>query len=435
MTKIRNDQKWLKELQVKIAMKSVNELFLQALRASLEKRTVDWEKELTPEQWNSLFAAAAAHRVLPLIYDAVVRSTAARKADPKLMMAVKRQSMQMVMLQTQRTSAFLQLLSALISAGVTPLVVKGLVCRELYPNPDYRLSGDEDVLIPETQFALCHETMLSQGMVISDEAQVLKAFEVSYRQQGSKLHVELHKQLFSPQADAYADFNHFFAGVHERSITQNLQGVAVPTMNHTDHLFYLICHAFKHFLHGGFGIRQVCDICLYANTFGPQIQWQLVKNQCKMIHAELFAAALFRIGEKYLTFHPDRACYPESWRTPSVDEGPMLEDLLDSGVFGASSLSRKHSANMTLQAVSAGKQGKKVGNTVLKTAFPSARELSVRYPYLKKRPYLLPVAWADRIMQYCRETAESASGNSAAESIRIGNERIKLLKYYGIIRQ
>ena len=207
-------------------------MFLQALRASLEKRTVDWEEEQTPEQWNKLFAVAAAHRVLPMIYEAVIRCVAARKADPQLFTAVKRQTMQVVMLQTRKTNAFLQLLPALVSAGVTPLVVKGLVCRELYPNPDYRISGDEDVLIPEEQFALCHEAMLSCGMELADAAQDLKAFEVSYRQQGSKLHIELHRQLFSPEADAYADFNHFFDGVHERAITQNLQGAAIPTMNH-----------------------------------------------------------------------------------------------------------------------------------------------------------------------------------------------------------
>ncbi len=416
-------------------MRSVNELFLQALRASLEKRTVNWEEELTPEQWYGLFSVASAHHVLPMIYEAVAPSDAARKADPQLLTTVKRQTMQLVMLQTQKTSAFLQLIPVLISAGVTPLVVKGITCRELYPNPDYRISGDEDVLIPEDQFAICHETMLSWGMELADAAQDLKVFEVSYRQQGSKLHIELHKQLFSPEADAYADFNRFFDGVYGRSITQTLQGVAVPAMNHTDHLFYLICHAFKHFLHGGFGIRQVCDICLYANAFGSQIEWQLVKNQCKMIHAELFAAALFRIGENYLTFQPEVACYPEQWRALAVDEEPMLEDLLDSGVFGGSSMSRKHSSNMTLQAVSAGKQGKKAGNTVLKTVFPSARALSGRYPYLKKRPYLLPVAWADRIVKYSRETAVTASGNSVAESIRIGNERIELLKQYGIIER
>lgn len=430
---IGNLQKFAEGTAGEVVMGTVNELFLQALCASLEKRTVDWEDTLTPEQWNALFHLASVHHVLPLIYEAVVRSDAARQADPQLMTAVKRQSMQLVMLQTRKTSAFLKLLPALISAGVTPLVVKGITCRELYPNPDYRLSGDEDVLIPEEQFALCHEAMLSCGMELADAAQDLKAFEVSYRQQGSKLHIELHRQLFSPDADAYADFNRFFDGVHERAITQNLQGASIPTMNHTDHLFYLICHAFKHFLHGGFGIRQVCDICLYANIFGAQIQWQLVKDQCKMIRADLFAAALFRIGEKHLTFRPDAACYPEQWRTLAVDENPMLEDLIDSGVFGGSSMSRKHSSNMTLQAVSAGKQGKKVGNTVMKTVFPSARELSGRYPYLKERPYLLPVAWADRIVKYGRETAGKTSGNSAAESIRIGNERIELLKQYGII--
>lgn len=419
----------------KVVMESVNELFLQALRAYLEQKTVDWEEELTPEQWNRLFSMASAHHVLPMIYEAVVSSGAARKAEPQLFAAVKRQTMQIVMVQTRKTNAFLQLLPTMVSAGATPLVVKGIVCRELYQNPDYRISGDEDVLILEEQFALCHETILSWGMALTDTDQDLNAFEVSYRHHGSKLHIELHKQFFSPEADAYADLNRFFESVHERSIIQILQGVEVPTMNHTDHLFYLICHAFKHFLHGGFGIRQVCDICLYANAFGSQIEWQQVTNQCRAIHADLFAAALFRIGEKYLTFRPDDACYPEQWCALEVDERPMLEDLLGSGVFGSSSMSRKHSANMTLQAVSSEKKGETSGNTVLRTIFPPARELSGRYTYLKERPYLLPVAWVDRIVKYSQETAKNTSGNNAAESIRIGNERIELLKQYGIIQR
>lgn len=416
-------------------MESVNILFLQALRASLEKKTVDWEEELTPEQWQELFRASAAHRVLPMIYDAVIHSPSAQKADRQIFMSVKKNVMHVVMLQTVKTHAFLELLPALVSAGVTPIVVKGILCRELYPNPDYRLSGDEDVLIPAKQFALCHETMLASGMELADSAQDLNAYEISYRRKGSHLHIELHKQLFPPESDVYGELNLFFEGVHGRTIIQTVQGVPVPTMNHTDHLFYLICHSFKHFLHSGFGIRQVCDICLYANAFGAQIDWLRIRNQCEEIHADLFAAALFRIGEKYLTFQPETACYPEQWRTLEVDETAMLEDLLDSGVFGASSMSRKHSSNMTLHAVSARKQGKKAGNGVLKTIFPSARNLSGRYPYLKEKPYLLPVAWADRVVKYRRETAAGSSDNSAAESLRIGNKRIELMKQYGIIQK
>ena len=35
---------------------------------------------------------------------------------------------------------------------LTPLIVKGIVCRDLYPNPDLRTSNDEDLYIPRDQF-------------------------------------------------------------------------------------------------------------------------------------------------------------------------------------------------------------------------------------------------------------------------------------------
>lgn len=63
-------------------------------------------------------------------------------------------------------------------------------------------------------------------------------------------------------------------------------------------------------MHSGFGIRQVCDIVLYANAYGAQIEWDKLVVQCQHIHAEIFAAALFRIGQKYLTLDCKTACLP-----------------------------------------------------------------------------------------------------------------------------
>ena len=205
-------------------------------------------------------------------------------------------------------------------------------------------------------------------------------------------------------------------------------------MDHTDHLLFLICHSFKHFVGSGFGIRQICDICLYANAFGPQIDWMRIKRQCEEVYADIFAAAVFRIGEKYLTFHPETACYPEQWRMLEVDERAMLEDLFEAGIYGKTSVSREYSRFLTMRAFSDQNEEKKHGSGILRTAFPSAKYLSGRYHYLKEKPYLLPVAWADRILKY-RKRAANASGSSTAESIRIGNERIELLKQYGIIRR
>ena len=69
-------------------MEPVSMLFLQALRASLEDRIVDWETDIERETWDALFAMAASHSVLPMIYAAVVRCPAARKAGNGLLRTV-----------------------------------------------------------------------------------------------------------------------------------------------------------------------------------------------------------------------------------------------------------------------------------------------------------------------------------------------------------
>lgn len=415
-------------------MEVVNDMFLEALRASLKNEQVAWEREIAPGDWQALFRMAEIHHVLPLIYNAVYSCPSAASADPQLFMFIKKRVIHQVMLQTIKTSEFLTLSRHLCEVGVKPCVVKGIICRNLYPNPDYRLSGDEDILISEKQFAVCHEAMLAYGMKISDSGiDIQTACEVPYGKTGSPLYIELHKKLFPPESEAYGNLNEFFDDIENRIVKVTVENTEVWTMEPTDHLFYLICHAFKHFLHSGFGIRQVCDIVLFANTYGDQIDWRLLLHQCRKIRADIFTAALFQIGEEYLVFDPDKAQYPNAWKRIQVDEGDMLQELLESGVFGDVSMSRKHSSTITLEAVSAQKTGRKSGNGVWKTAFPPAKDLENRYPYLRKMPVLLPVAWADRIWKYRKETMQTEN-NSAAESVRIGNQRIQLLKKYGIIK-
>ena len=94
-------------------------------------------------------------------------------------------------------------------------------------------------------------------------------------------------------------------------------------------------------------------------------------------------------------------------------------------------MSRKHSSNMTLDAVAADKQGKKAGKSLKNTLFPSAQRLKGRYTYLEKRPYLLPVAWVSRVGTYLKETDKN---NSTTETLKIGSERVDLLREYKVIK-
>ena len=415
-------------------METTNDLFLAVLKASLVNEPAAVEQEITAQQWQTLFRMAGIHDVLPMFFEAVYTSPSLQQMEPSFLLPLRRQMMQQVMMQARRTQEFLALNRKLQAAGVKPLVVKGLICRNLYPNPDYRQSGDEDLLIPEAQFDVCHQVMTDFGLFTSTpEDQLHSSFEIPYYKQGSPLYIELHKHLFPPESAAYGDMNRFFEGVFDRAVAEQTRGGTVYTLDHTDHLFYLICHAFKHFLHSGFGIRQVCDIVLYANAYGSRIDWMQVLDNCRAINADRFAAALFRIGSKYLVFDPDKAAYPGPWRKISVDEGPMLDDLLSSGVYGSADLSRQHSSKITLDAVAAQKQGRKAKNKVLGSLFPPVSQLKGKYPYLRQHPWLLPAAWISRIWTYFLET-RTTEDNRAADALKIGSERIELMREYGILK-
>lgn len=414
-------------------MKTIQDKFLLLLRSALDGSTPAELEQTSPEEWNQIFHLASAHHVLPLVYEAGYRIPAVRSGRIPAFLEARQLIFQQVMIQVRKTSEFLQLYRHLREDGITPLVTKGVICRNLYPQPDHRPSGDEDVLIPPEQFEACHESLLRFGMEAAEPAGSLSAsYEIPYRKPGSPLYIELHKHLFPPESDAYGSWNHYFEGVFEGAEDEDIYGNPIRTMGCTDHFFYLICHCFKHFLHGGFGIRQVCDIVLYANKYGSRMDWELLLNLCREIRAERFTAALMKIGAKHLTFDPVQACYPPIWQEIHIDEEPMLEDLLSGGVYGGSTMSRKHSSTITLDAAAASNQGRKAKASLAASLFPPLKSMVRRFPYLEKHPWLLPLAWLQRIIRYGQET-RTTSDSSAAEALKIGKERIALMKIYGII--
>ena len=403
-------------------MDHVQRYFLTLLSCSLTGGVPPAPEAFSPADWEVLFRLAREQKLLPLIFEALCRSPQGKSLPrfPEL----KREVISQVMLQARKTAELHRVLDALTAAGLQPLVVKGAVCRGLYPQGDHRPSSDEDVLIPPEQSAECHRILTGLGFFTETDP-ASGDYEIPYRQKNGPLYIELHRSLFSPKSDAYGGLNRFFAGAHERAVTVTAGSRAIPTLEHTDHLFYLICHAFKHFLHSGFGLRQVCDAVLFAKAYESRINWPQLLDSCRAIRADRFAAALFRIGETHLSLSP----VPGIFRDIPADPEPMLKDLLAGGIYGSATPSRRHSSNITLDAAAGTGTGGKAG-ALLASLFPPAKKLENRHPWLKGKPWLLPAAWISRAAGYLKE---SSSDNSAAEALKIGRERVELLKYYHIL--
>ena len=143
-------------------MNQLSQMLLALLRAGIRDSAPEALPELPPDRWQELLSLARAHKVLPLIFEPALPLL--RDADPALAASVKGQVRQQVIAQTLRTGEFLELYRALEAEGAAPVVVKGIVCRSLYPRPDHRPSADEDLWISPEQLPLCHAVMTRLGM-------------------------------------------------------------------------------------------------------------------------------------------------------------------------------------------------------------------------------------------------------------------------------
>ena len=346
------------------------------------------------QEWSEVFALADMHHVLPLVYEAVAECRAAALADRVMFAKVREKSLRLMALQRTMTEEFLELYAHLQQMGVKPLAVKGIVCRSLYPNPDARLSADEDLLIPKEQFEACQEAMLLYGMQQLNPETGSENYETAYKQ----------------------------------AIERETEGVKINMPQPTDHLFFQFCHARKHLLASGVGIRQICDILLFAEYYEKEIDWEIFWDRIRMTDGILFAEAIFRLGVQYLGFEEKQFYFPEGVHSMKLDTERLMEDILHSGIHGKGTRSRLHSGILTLHA--AEKRGLSgIFPGLFYMAFPPAKNLLWRFPYLKKHPYLLPFAWGQRLCGYLREGPVLGS---VKEIVKTGRKRKEILREYGI---
>ena len=429
--------------------------FLAVVRAFLteEKTVPEGIEKLTEKQWNHLFALAAQHSLLAAVYDVVGKTQAFLQLPEELRGQVKTQAMQSILQQVSRTAMFLKDEKALEKIGVQPLVMKGIVCRNLYPKPDLRPSGDEDLLIQAGDFSAVDAYFVQKGFVRDKDFAVRSDTrdrkcqnrvlmkkeppenrtvpeEMGYLHSKTGAFYEIHTSLFSRDSSAYGYLNHAFSHVFEHPSQIEVQGQTIHTLEETSHLFYLLCHSFKHFLHGGVGIRQICDMVQMIRVYGNKIDWEIFWQLCEQYHMTCFCINLLDIGERYLGFSYEKSGAVRSIKKTRPDSEPLLIDILDAGAFGKSSAGRMHSANITLYAAEIGTEEYTAGG-IWKSLFPETSYIKTNYPYAARHPYLLPAAYAQRIFKWMRQPRDAREQKS---SLEVGRERVALLKKYDMVR-
>lgn len=406
---------------------TVSEALLNCISAALDGR--ECALTLAPDDWTALLRLAGEQKLLPLVY-AAVRGTPGFAAVPEAVRAAaRRQTMREAAAQTVHTEAFLRLYQALRAEGLAPVVVKGIVCRTLYPQPELRPSSDEDLYLTAAEMPRFHAVLLRAGFVLTEpERDYRSAHEARYVHPDTGLVVEGHWALFPTEYAVYAALNVQLPDLMQRAQDWESGGVTLRVPDVCDHLIFLLLHAFKHFISSGVGVRQLCDIALWMRRFGAQIDWQRVRAALRATHSEGFAAAVIDAGVHWFGLERAAAHIPPDWET--LESAALLADALSGGVYGSADSTRRHSCTITIHAADRAHRGGTGRASLCAALFPGREVMAGWYPYVARCPALLPAAWAQRIWRYLRTRGEHTG---AQDSLRVGAQRVELLRQYRVL--
>lgn len=380
-----------------------------------------------PVDWTEIFRLAGEHNVSALIFDTA--SELPEFLACPAYSSYMAEAMEQVVYQARQTDAFLELYRAFSENGLYPIVMKGIVCRQLYGEYcDHRPSGDEDILIRKEDFELAERILKEQGYFHEHSQITLKELEelqeVTFLNAETQLVIELHINPFGHENHLRRRMNDLFRNVFENYREIEVNGTVLHTMNHTDHFLFLILHVFRHWTASGFGIRQALDILLYEKQFGEEIDREYIRAALEDIGAVEFLTDLICIGNQYLAFS-----LPVFGKPNCPEE--LLDDIMHSGAFGNSTQAQRTAVHMTSAAISPSKHRGKAAVLWL-AIFPSRAQLLSLHPELQRKPWLLPVRWVQRWGRFLRHSREN-DGSLMKESMKISRRRMELLRKYKVI--
>ena len=404
------------------------EYFCQIVKGNIHHKT--WKPLNEKIDWKYLVQVAKSHNIFPMFFEG------AQECDTYTQYSEYSKDIQtvfaLVSSQVKRTASFLRLYQSFRDVGLYPLVVKGLVCRQLYGDwCDHRPSSDEDILVRIDDFWKAKKILEANGYVPREEVKadidLIHVQEITFINEVEQLHIELHLNPMGRENDARSQMSDYFQDVFDDYIEMEIEGVKIRTMSHQNHFTFLILHAFRHFLGGGIGVRQMLDILLYQDKYGQEINIDKLEKTLRRFKAFTFWSDLVHIGNKYLGFN-----LPVIQEPCSAEE--LLEDMISNGVFG-NDTEAKRAAERTVMFTTGeylkGKRSNKI-SMLWKTIFPSKEYLLQNSPYLQEKPWLLPIAWIERWGRFMKRNY-TQDNSLIQESFKISERRTKLLKKYDVL--
>lgn len=167
------------------------------------------------------------------------------------------------------------LIRRLDDAGISALLVKGQGVAQCYERPQWRSSGDVDLLFSDADFEKVKAFLRPLVKYFDPDNDFTRHISTSLNSFEVELHADQHPGL-SYRIDAEMDRiqDRCLSGGEVR-IWDN-EGTPVKLPAPDNDILFIFTHILKHFYKGGIGLRQLCDLCRLLWTYRDSIDRTLL---------------------------------------------------------------------------------------------------------------------------------------------------------------
>ncbi len=318
--------------------------------------------------WNYIFKKSLEQNIAGLLYCSVTKLDIELQPADELLKKWKNVMLTTIGLNIQRYKEFLKIAKIVFEDKITFIGLKGCIIRSIYPIPELRTMGDFDILVHPNEINKIIKIFEANGYIVQKDA-----FGIVCKKEN------FYWEIFTTTEEEMRVNPKKWDNLFFKNIMSN---GTVYYPDQTLFLIHLIVHTGKHCLWTGAGIRNLCDIALFVNKYKNKINFDLVEIACK--EQKVWNIYVYIINSIKQFFNVDISIT----NFPEKDAEKFVEYLLLNGVFG------KQNNTIALQAAKI--EDDNIG-VLRKIFFPSVKLLDYRYKYLKKFPFLLPIAWINRL--------------------------------------
>ncbi len=313
------------------------------------------------------------------------------------------------------------LTKVLENAGIKFCIMKGVAAAVDFPVPEYRKSGDVDILLADPKDIDRAIVEIEKLGFKTDQTQ-LSLHHVAMSD-STGLEIEIHTMLAEPfdnkKINGY--LGELLPECGKNIVTKEIMGVNLPVLEDGYHAYELLLHMLQHFLRSGFGVKLLCDWVVLWNRGLNEKSRHTYMRLVKESGIKGFSDMITRACIKYLGLKREQVLWMALFdNEKNRDEIERETELFMKELMEAEEFGKSRGRMVALR-----------GDGVFDYIREFHHQMHLNFPKAGKCFLLWPILWIITLMRFLRNN-KKVRAISSKELFSSAGKRGKLVKHMNL---